>query len=204
MNRISLLFIRQLLTRLFLSGLFLPVLFLPVLGRLFLLAAAASLAACSSLNLPPLSTADHVDLESYLGTWYEIASLPHPKQKNCVATQAIYKEFPDGTLEIKNSCREGTLDGPMRSVKGKAWVVDPDTNSKLKLSFFWPFEGDYWILAVSRNYEYALVGTPSRKYLWVLSRRRTLDPKITNSLLEKAKALGFSLDEIQYTAQPPS
>ena len=93
----------------------------------------------------PLEVVPFVDINRYLGTWYEIATIPARFQKNCVAVTATYGLRDDGKISVINKCREGTLDGKLKSIKGKAWVVDKKTNAKLKVQFFWPFSGDYWI-----------------------------------------------------------
>jgi apolipoprotein D and lipocalin family protein len=90
--------------------------------------------------MPPLDVVPQVDLSRYAGTWYEIASFPQRFQRGCEDTKAIYSLRADGTIEVLNSCfRKGKTD----IAKGKAWVADKATNAKLKVSFFWPFRGDY-------------------------------------------------------------
>jgi apolipoprotein D and lipocalin family protein len=91
-------------------------------------------------RLEPVSS---VDLQRYLGTWYEIATIPQRFQKGCVAVTAEYSLRKDGDIEVVNTCRQGALDGEVRRVRGKAWVVDRTTNAKLKVRFFWPFSGSY-------------------------------------------------------------
>jgi len=87
-----------------------------------------------------------------------------------VGSKATYTLRDDGNISVLNECYDETFDGKIRSAKGKAWVVDKETNARLKVSFFWPFAGDYWIVDLAKNYEYAAIGHPTRKYLWILSR----------------------------------
>ena len=94
----------------------------------------------------PLQVVSKVDLNRYLGTWYEIARFPHRFQKGCFATQATYSLLEEGRIGVLNQCRKGGLEGDLSTAKGKAWVVDRETNAKLKVRFFWPFSGDYWII----------------------------------------------------------
>ena len=123
----------------------------------------------------PLTGVDSVDLQRYLGKWYEIASYPAWFQKDCTGSTADYSLLPDGKIEVINRCRKDSLDGPLKESKGKAEVVDTATNAKLKVWFFWPFKGNYWIIDLDPDYQWAVVGEPSRKYLWILSRTPTME-----------------------------
>lgn len=151
------------------------------------------LVACgqnTGTGMPPLKpVSQKVDLNRYLGTWYEIARYENSFQKDCVAATATYSMQPDGDIAVLNECRASNPEGGLRSAKGKAWVVDTSTNAKLKVSFFWPFSGDYWIIELGEQYEYAVVGHPDRKYLWILSRFPEMDEKtwqhIINTLATK-------------------
>ena len=137
---------------------------------LLVLTSGCATTATERLRLPPLRTVEHVDLQRYLGTWYEIASFPQRFQRGCTATTATYAMRADGQIDVLNRCRKGSLDGPEKSAHGIARVVDRSTNAKLKVSFFRPFWGDYWIVDLAGDYSYAVVGHPSRDYLWILSR----------------------------------
>lgn len=155
------------------------------------------LVACDQNNRtgkPPLETVSQkVDLNRYLGKWYEIARYDNAFQKDCVAATATYSMRPDGNISVLNQCRGSTLEGELRSAEGKAWVVDPATNAKLKVSFFWPFSGDYWIIELGEQYEYAVIGHPSRKYLWILGRSPEMNEK-TYQLIINALATKHSYD----------
>jgi len=141
-------------------------------------------------GLPPLQTVQQVDLKRYLGQWYEIARYPNRFQKNCQESSASYALRDDGDIEVLNRCKDSG-DGKQRQSKGHAWVVDSASNAKLKVSFFWPFRGDYWIIELGREYEYAVIGTPNRKYFWILSRTRTMDDTLYAAILQRAKQQGF-------------
>ncbi len=169
-----------------------------------LLAIPVVLASCSwhsGRSAPPVRTVARVDLARYVGKWYEVARYPNRFQEGCVASTAIYTLLPDGRVEVVNRCREGSPDGPERSVRGKARVVDPDTNARLKVTFFWPFSGDYWILGLGPEYEYAVVGTPSRKYLWILSRTPELPEKAYREAVAIAREQGFDPERIERSPQ---
>jgi len=163
---------------------------------------ALGLAACAT-PAGPEPDLPVVDLDRYLGRWYEIASLPQYFQRGCVATTAFYSRLDDGRIRVENQCRDGTLDGPIRSAEGTAWVAEEGGNAaKLKVSFFWPFSGHYWIVALDPEYRWALVGHPERKYLWILSRSPQMDAALYDSLVDRARGLGYDVDRLVRTPQP--
>lgn len=143
-----------------------------------------------SAAMPPVETAAQIDLKQYLGTWYEFAAMPQFFQRNCTGnTTAEYALTEGEFISIANSC--DTASGKRSSANGRAKVVDKTSNSKLKVTFVhflgWQFllGGDYWILGVGNNYSYAIVGSPSRKYAWILSRK----PAMTDEQINEAKAI---------------
>ena len=144
---------------------------------------------------PPLQTVAHVDLNRYLGLWYEIGRYPNSFQKGCLGSTALYTARPNGEIDVLNSCRD-EQDGSLREAKGRAWVVDKASNARLKVSFFWPFRGDYWIIDLGQEYEYAVVGTPNRKYLWILSRTPEMHPAILAKILLNVEKQGFVRDNL--------
>ena len=151
-----------------------------------------------------LETVDRVDLDRYLGLWYEIASFPAWFQRDCTGTTAEYTWRDDGMIEVTNSCRKGSLDGKLKRTTGRAKVVDAESNAKLKVSFFGPFWGDYWILELDPDYQWAVVSVPSRKYLWILSRTPRLDTATYQQILEPLPGRGFDLSRLRETEQPSS
>jgi apolipoprotein D and lipocalin family protein len=172
--------------------------------RLLAAAAIAALAGCASPGgYPPLATVEAVDLQRYAGRWYEIAGIPNRFQRDCVATRATYAPREDGRIDVLNECRDGSLDGPWRRIEGVAYPAEPGATSRLKVRFFWPFAGDYWVMALDPEYRYALVGHPSRDYLWVLSRTPALDEAVYRRLLAVAAAQGYDLERIRATPQNP-
>jgi len=145
-----------------------------------------------------LEVVQHVELEKYLGKWYEIAHLPAKFQEGCDETTATYTLSKDGSISVLNQC---TKNGKMKQAKGKAKVVDKNSNAKLKVTFFWPFYGDYWIIKLGNNYDYSVVGTPDRKYLWILSRTPQMDNKLYSQLVEYAESKGFDVNKLIKTLQ---
>lgn len=178
-----------------------PVLF-TVLGAAVATGVAAYAYTRRQLHAP-LPTVPHVDLHKYMGLWYEVARLPIRYEKGCQHVTAQYKLQPDGKVSVLNTCHQESLEGPTDTARGTARVVDAATNAKLKVSFFWPFEGDYWILDLDHaDYRYALVGTPSRENLWLLSRTPHLERALRDKLTGKARSLGFDVSKLIFTPQP--
>lgn len=168
------------------------------------LLSAAALGAYALLhkpNHPELPVEPSVDLDRYLGEWYEIAHLPFKYEKGCYGVKAVYAKRDDGDIDVLNICHKDSLTGELDIVKGKACVVDTKTNAKLKVTFFWPFSGDYWILKVGKKYDYALVGTPDRDNLWILSRTPQLEEKQLQKLINHAQRVGFDTSKLIYTTQ---
>ena len=146
----------------------------------------------------PLSVVPYVDLNRYTGIWYEIARYPNSFQKGCVGSSATYALRDDGKLSVLNECY---VKGKLRSAKGKAWVVDKETNAKLRVSFFWPFAGDYWIIDLGNNYEYAVIGHPKRKYLWILSRTREMEGDVYEAILSRLRDKQYDTSRLIQTPQ---
>jgi apolipoprotein D and lipocalin family protein len=170
---------------------------------LLLAATAIALASCAARppHAQPPTTVASVDLARYAGTWYEIASKPMIFQRGCEGTTAVYTAQPNGTFSVENTCRK--KDGTTAKAVGRAKVVPGTGNAKLKVNFFGPFWGDYWVLAVDeKNYRYALIGGPDRRYLWVLSRTRTMDQETFSQLTGLAKSQGYDLSDLSLTPQP--
>ncbi len=153
------------------------------------------------INMKPLETVNSVNLERYVGQWYEIARYEHRFQKGCVGSKATYSLRDDGKITVVNECFDESFSGKLRSAKGKAWVVDNQSNAKLKVSFFWPFAGDYWIIDLGANYEYAVVGHPKRKYLWVLSRTPEMDENLYNEILARLEKQDYDTSKLLKSPQ---
>ena len=151
----------------------------------------------------PLQTVDQVDLGKYLGRWYDIASYPARFQKGCRCTTADYEKVPEKKyIRVTNRCiRFKNGRSKMSVVQGKAFVVKGSNNARLKVQFFWPFRGDYYIIGLADDYSWAVVGHPKRKYLWILSRESYMPVYIYNQVLTLVKSKGYDLNRIQKTPQ---
>lgn len=153
----------------------------------------------------PPQTVDHVDLSRYTGLWYEIARIPNRFQQNCAGdVTASYALRPDGRIDVVNRCAK--TDGETIASRGVARVVDNSTNAKLEVSFlsilgvrlFW---GDYWILDLSEDYGYAVIGTPNRKYGWILSRTPALPESTLQQVFRKLQIQGYDPAAFESTGQ---
>jgi apolipoprotein D and lipocalin family protein len=173
-----------------------------ILRILLFLAFIACAGAVMAQSKPKLSVVESVDLQRYLGKWYEIASYPAWFQKGCTGSTAEYVMMSDGRIQVINRCRKKSLDGPLKESKGKAEVVDTQTNAKLKVWFFWPFKGNYWIIELDDEYQWAVVGEPARKYLWILSRTPRLDETVYQKILSRLPQKGYDPGRLRRTAQP--
>ncbi|MDD5107751.1 MAG: lipocalin family protein [Desulfuromonadaceae bacterium] len=143
----------------------------------------------------PLVTVSKVDLTRYMGVWYEIARFDHFFQKGCIGSTASYALLPDGEIEVINRCTDEKDNSP-REAKGRAWSVEPDGNARLKVSFFWPFRTDYWIIDLGENYEYAVVGAPSRQYLWIMARKPEMGEAVYQKILGLVTKQGFPIGRL--------
>ena len=148
-----------------------------------------------------LETVAEVDLEKYAGTWYEIASFPQRFQKGCHCTTATYTKSDKDYIIVENRCRKDSVNGKESYIKGKAFI-DPGTgNAKLKVQFFWPFKGKYWIIDLADDYSYAVVGHPNRAYLWILSRTPKMDKNTYEEIVGRIKEKKFDISKLQKTVQ---
>ena len=158
-------------------------------------------------NQSPVKTVASVDLKRYSGKWYEIARYPNKFQKDCVGnTMATYTLKEKGKIEVLNQCLE--KDGTMKDAKGDGKIVDKTTNAKLEvrfapgiLSFIPGVWGDYWIIDLDENYQYAAVGDPKREYLWILSRTPKLNDAAYQNILRRIETMGFNPAKLIKTPQ---
>lgn len=147
----------------------------------------------------PQKTVSTVNIERYMGTWFEIAHLPNWFQKKCVADTTANYRLDGDKIRVHNRCR--TADGEWSDATAVAYAVPGSGNAKLKVSFFRPFYGDYWIVALDPGYRWVLVGSPTREYAWILSRTPVMSTSTLNMIKEKAKKLGYNTHQFVYTFQ---
>jgi len=156
--------------------------------------------ACNK-NSIPLETVPQVDLKKYMGKWYEIATIPQKFQKGCVCTTAEYTLTDQGYVKVVNTCRKETPNGEIKQIEGKAFADKKSNGAKLKVQFFWPFKGKYWIIQLANDYSWAVVGHPKRKYLWILSRTPEMNEETYQSIIEKLKEQKYDTNLLVRTNQ---
>ncbi len=158
-------------------------------------------AALAWAEQAPVQAAPPVEVERYAGKWYEIAHYPNRLQRDCAADAAsTYTPRPDGKIGVLNECR--TTEGRIKSMRATARPADENgPNTKLKVTLFWPFSGQYWIIGMDPDYRWAVVGAPDRKYLWVLNREPRMDEADYERALEVVRAQGFDTGRLMKTAQ---
>lgn len=168
---------------------------------------ASAQAPSGEISPAPLESIASLDVPRYMGTWYEVAKYPNWFQKRCIAnTSATYAVQSNGMLQVLNRCQKE--DGSMSEALGAAKQVGDANSPKLEVRFapawlsFLPFVwGNYWVIDLDPQYQLAAVSEPSRKYLWILSRSKTVEPKAYEALLQRLKQQGFNLDAIEISKQ---
>lgn len=167
---------------------------------------ALALGACATLQRGPVGNAavpqpaKPVDLNRYLGRWYELARYEAGFQKDCEAVTADYSLRDDGLIGVLNRCRQGAVDGPVKQAEARARIVEGSENAKLKVSFFGPFYvGDYWVLDHADDYSWSIVGEPSGRYLWLLSREARPSAETRDALNARVRDLGYDLSLLRET-----
>ena len=171
-----------------------------------MLGVAAAWAALAPRSAGPVGNnavpqpAKPVDLTQYVGLWYELARYENRFERNCEAVTAEYRAQAGGTIQVINSCRQGAVTGPLKVAKGRAKVVPGSGDAKLKVSFFGPFFGDYWVLDHADNYDWSIVGEPSGRYLWILGRAAHPPAELRERLRARVGELGYDVSLLRPTA----
>lgn len=171
-------------------------------GGLFLLLPIAGCGTLFQSGLP-LDVVGQVDIQRYMGKWYEISKYPVPFETGCYGVTAEYSLKDDGTVRVFNTCRkpDGTI---ANTIEGSATVVDSSTNAKLNVTFFPPFGAPYWIIDLDENYQWAVVSDPTRFTLWILSRTPTLDDATYASIVSRLPDKGFDPSRLELMPQFPA
>ena len=172
--------------------------------RVFIVALfVAALAACAAGprgNSAVPAPAKSVDLQRYKGLWYEFARYENRVDEGCEAVTAEYAALPGGEVSVKNTCREASVRGPITVSEGKARPAGDRLGAKFKVSFFGPaLLTNYWVLDRGENYEWAIVGEGSGRFLWLLTREPRPSQAERIALLARAEALGYDTDMLRYT-----
>lgn len=173
--------------------------------------AALALSACATFQTGPVGNravpqpAKPVDLNRYLGLWYEIGRYDHGFERGCEGVTAEYSLRPDGQVGIRNSCRQGAPDGPLKVAEARGRIVPDSGDAKLKVSFFGPFYiGDYWVLDRAEDYSWSIVGEPRGRYLWLLTREAQPSQAVRDRIMSRVRELGYDTSLILPVQQPPA
>lgn len=176
---------------------------------LALVGASLTLTGCkpppvNRASTPPLQSVAKVDIARYAGLWFEIARFENSFEEGCEGVTAQYTAKPDGGIKVLNTCRQGAPNGPAETAEGDARIVNAPANSQLKVSFFGPFEGNYWIIGLADDYSWALVGEPEGRYLWILARTPRISVQIREDLLSRLKAMGYNTGALKWVVHAPA
>lgn len=181
---------------------------LPVI---LLVGAAFALTACATLQRGPVGNAavpepaKAVDLDRYVGLWYEFGRYENGFERGCEGVTAEYTVREDGLVGVLNTCRQGGVSGETTTAEGRAKIVEGSGNAKLKLSFFGPFYfGDYWVLDRAEDYSWSIVGEPSGRYLWLLSRTPQPSARMRETIMNRVRELGYDMSRVRLVQQPPA
>lgn len=166
-------------------------------NRIYLSIFLVVLFSCNSKkNMIDKTVAKELVIEKYLGTWYEIARYDHRFERGLVGVTANYTMRKDGKIKVLNSGYKNDLDGEFSQAIGKAKIPNANEPAKLKVSFFWIFYSDYFVLEIDENYQWAIIGSSSDKYLWILSRKPNMEDLIYTNLLNKLQERGYDISKL--------
>ncbi len=136
-------------------------------------------------------------IERYLGKWYEISRYDHRFERGLVGVTATYSLRADGKIKVVNSGYKDSLNGKFSQAVGKAKIPNPDSEpAKLKVSFFWFFYGDYYVMELDENYQWAVIGSSSDNYLWILSRSPQMNESLYGEILKRLVNRGYDVSKL--------
>jgi apolipoprotein D and lipocalin family protein len=170
------------------------------MNKIWLVLAATALlwAAPGEARVPDLPIVPKLDPARYIGRWYEIAFIPHGFERGCSNMTETYTRAVDGRINVLNECLR---DGKPQQTRAVAWHNGPGRNGEFNIRSVWPLNSPYWVIALDPQYQWAMVGHPSRRSLWILSRKRHLDFTIYKQLIHQAVSLGYDPAQIQQMSQ---
>lgn len=168
------------------------------------LAMTAALAAAPVAGAAPSPPTRAVDLSRYLGLWYEIARTPNRFEKGdgCEGATADYTQDARGDMSVVQTCHKGSANGAETVYRASARILDPGVNARFKLTFYLFLSKEYWVLDYAHDYQWAIVGDPSGRFLWLLSRTPTVSADTRADMLRRTQALGYDLGQLKFPAQP--
>lgn len=169
-----------------------------IIPFIILITLVFALSSCTNTkNMVDTTTVNKLEIEKFLGTWYEIARFDHSFERGLVGVTATYSMRDDGMIKVLNQGYKNSLDGKLSQAIGKAKIPDSNFPGKLKVAFFWIFYADYFVMELDEeNYEWAVIGSSSPKYLWILSRKPQMDPAIYQDLIARIEKRGYDLQPL--------
>ena len=163
------------------------------------LAVGLVFSACGPVELPAtsLQTVPELEVQRFLGKWYDVADFPQRFQQDCRCTTAQYDLLPWGEILVRNGCRTGSPDGTPSGAVARAWRPDDDKQGQLLVSFVPGQKSPYWVVELGADYDYAVISNPERSTLWILSRSKDMDPTLFDGILNRLEADGFDLSRLE-------
>ncbi len=174
---------------------------LPIVSSWIASAFVALLSSCTSPSKPPLKTVAKVDLPRFMVDWHVFANIPYSLENGKVGTVDRYALMPDGRIQNTFLFRRGSLDAPLEEWKALAWVHDKKTNAEWRVQFVWPFRVPYLVIDLDPQYRWAVIGYPSRKLGWVLTRKTTLDDATYRGILKRMEEQGYDASRLTKVPQ---
>ncbi|MDP8314006.1 MAG: lipocalin family protein [Candidatus Celaenobacter antarcticus] len=159
------------------------------------------ISACKEDNMKPMQTVEYVDIECFMGDWYVIAIIPNFIEKNAVNGIESYTRLDNKKIQIDYTFRKNHADGKLKHLKPKAWIYNTKTNSEWRVQFIWPIKVPYLIIDLAKNYSYTVIGEPSRKFVWIMSRKPTIDDDVYQNILLKLNQIGYDVSKIKKMPQ---
>ena len=156
------------------------------------------------MSKPPLTTVKHVDMARYMGDWRVIANIPYFAEKDCVDSIETYGLKPDGTIFNGFRFRKKSFDAPQQKIEAKAWVYNKETNAEWRIRFFGLITVKYLVLDLDPNYQWTVVGHPSRNYGWIMAREKTLPDATYEAILKRLDAMGYDSKRFVKVPQIPA
>lgn len=169
------------------------------------LLAAALLAAPIAATAAAPAPTKPVSTSFFSGKWYEIARLPTKSQRDCEASISQFTgASASGDFSVKQSCRVGAVDGPLKTLDVSGKIVPGGGNAKFVLTFYRVVKQEYWVIDRSESLDWAIMGTPGGNYVWVMSRKPIMAPSEKAAVISKLKAAGYPVEKLVYPKHPAS
>jgi apolipoprotein D and lipocalin family protein len=155
----------------------------------------------NSGEMETLKTVEYVDIEKFMGDWYVISNIPTFIEKRATNALESYRLNNKGEIETTFTFHEDSPEGDKKIYKPKGFIKNNKTNAEWRMQFLWPFKMPYLIIDLDENYNYTVIGVPNRKYVWIMSRKPSLDSKIYSIIIDKLKQVGYDIKQIKKVTQ---